>query len=184
MTSWESFKAPVKPLLAPGSRVYPEGILPLRIGRPSRGGEIILGLGDKIKHAAEKAGGKAKEAAGEATASDRLKADGKTDQAKAEMKQAGDKIKDAFKSTDRQSAFSGRRSSSHHGRTGGPVPVFGDFSSNHDGSARPGRPTQLFRRVGAVVRVAIEQIRVPGGNNPPTLTPIQQEPPPSLPVTP
>ena len=56
-----------------------------------------MGFGDKIKHAAEKVGGKGKEAAGEATGDEGLKAEGKTDQAKAGMKQAGEKIKDAFK---------------------------------------------------------------------------------------
>lgn len=56
-----------------------------------------MGLGDKIKHAAEKAGGKGKEAAGEVSGDDRLKAEGKTEQVKAELKQAADKVKDAFK---------------------------------------------------------------------------------------
>ena len=56
-----------------------------------------MGLGDKIKHAAEKVGGKGKEAAGKATGDESLKAEGKTDQAKAGMKQVGEKIKDAFK---------------------------------------------------------------------------------------
>lgn len=56
-----------------------------------------MGLGDKIKHAAEKIGGKGKEAAGKATGDESLKAEGKTDQAKAGMKQAGEKIKDAFR---------------------------------------------------------------------------------------
>lgn len=56
-----------------------------------------MALGDKIKHAAEKVGGKGKEVAGEATDNDRLKAEGKADQVKAEMKQAAEKVKDAFK---------------------------------------------------------------------------------------
>lgn len=56
-----------------------------------------MGLGDKIKHAAEKASGKAKEAAGDVTDNEKLKAEGKAEQAKAELKQAGDKAKDAFK---------------------------------------------------------------------------------------
>jgi uncharacterized protein YjbJ (UPF0337 family) len=56
-----------------------------------------MGFGDKIKHAAEKVGGKGKEAAGEATGDEGLKAEGKTDQTKAGLKQAGEKIKDAFK---------------------------------------------------------------------------------------
>ncbi|MCZ2404089.1 CsbD family protein [Paenarthrobacter sp. Z7-10] len=56
-----------------------------------------MGLGDKIDNAAEKMGGKGKEAAGEATNDDGLKAEGQGDQAKADLKQAGEKVKDAFK---------------------------------------------------------------------------------------
>ncbi|MDZ4092437.1 MAG: CsbD family protein [Arthrobacter sp.] len=56
-----------------------------------------MGLGDKIQNAAEKAGGKGKEAAGNATGDDRLKAEGQADQSKADLKQAGEKVKDAFK---------------------------------------------------------------------------------------
>lgn len=56
-----------------------------------------MGLGDKFKHAAEKAAGKGKETAGEATGNESLKAQGKNDQSKANLKQAAEKIKDAFK---------------------------------------------------------------------------------------
>jgi uncharacterized protein YjbJ (UPF0337 family) len=56
-----------------------------------------MGLGDKISNAAEKAGGKGKEAAGDATGDENLKAEGQTDQAKGDLKQAGEKVKDAFK---------------------------------------------------------------------------------------
>jgi uncharacterized protein YjbJ (UPF0337 family) len=56
-----------------------------------------MGLGDKIENAAEKAGGKGKEAAGNATGDDSLKAEGHADQAKGDVKQAGEKVKDAFK---------------------------------------------------------------------------------------
>jgi uncharacterized protein YjbJ (UPF0337 family) len=56
-----------------------------------------MGLGDKIENAAEKAGGKGKEAAGNATGDDSLKAEGHADQAKGGLKQAGEKVKDAFK---------------------------------------------------------------------------------------
>ena len=56
-----------------------------------------MGLDDKIDNAAEKLGGKGKEAAGEATGDSSLKAEGKGDQAKADLKQAGEKVKDAFK---------------------------------------------------------------------------------------
>ncbi len=56
-----------------------------------------MGLGDKIKHTAEKVGGKGKEATGKATGNDRLKAEGKAEQVKADLKQAAEKAKDAFK---------------------------------------------------------------------------------------
>ena len=57
----------------------------------------VMGLDDKIENAGEKLGGNAKEAAGKATGNERLEAEGKGDQAKADVKQAGEKIKDAFK---------------------------------------------------------------------------------------
>ncbi|MHA7288728.1 CsbD family protein [Arthrobacter sp. MDT3-24] len=56
-----------------------------------------MGLDDKIGNAAEKLGGKGKEAAGEATGDENLKAEGKTDQPAADIKQAGEKVKDAIK---------------------------------------------------------------------------------------
>jgi uncharacterized protein YjbJ (UPF0337 family) len=56
-----------------------------------------MGLGDKIENTAEKAGGKGKEAAGSATGDEGLKNEGKADQASADVKQAGEKVKDAFK---------------------------------------------------------------------------------------
>lgn len=56
-----------------------------------------MGLDDKIENTAEKLGGKGKEAAGEATGDESLKAEGQGDQAKSDLKQAGEKIKDAFK---------------------------------------------------------------------------------------
>ncbi len=56
-----------------------------------------MGLDDKIENAAENLAGKGKEAAGEAKGDPGLKAEGKNDQAKADLKQAGEKAKDAFK---------------------------------------------------------------------------------------
>jgi uncharacterized protein YjbJ (UPF0337 family) len=56
-----------------------------------------MGVGDKIKNAAEAAKGKAKEATGDATDDRDLQAEGQTDQTKADLKQAGEKAKDAFK---------------------------------------------------------------------------------------
>jgi uncharacterized protein YjbJ (UPF0337 family) len=56
-----------------------------------------VGLDDKIGNAAEKLGGKGKEAAGDATGDESLRAEGQGDQAKGDLKQAGEKVKDAFK---------------------------------------------------------------------------------------
>jgi uncharacterized protein YjbJ (UPF0337 family) len=56
-----------------------------------------MGLDDKIKNTADKLGGKGKEAAGEASGDESLKAEAKGDQAKADLKQAGEKVKDVFK---------------------------------------------------------------------------------------
>lgn len=54
-----------------------------------------MGATDKARHAAEDLGGKAKEAAGQMTDDERLEAEGKADQAEADLKQRGEKIKDA-----------------------------------------------------------------------------------------
>lgn len=51
---------------------------------------------DKAKHTAQQAKGKLKEAAGEATGNKDLRAKGKADQTKANLKQAGEKVKDAM----------------------------------------------------------------------------------------
>ena len=56
-----------------------------------------MGLDDKIQNAAEKAGGKVKEGVGDATDNERLEAEGQADQTKANLKQAGENVKDAFK---------------------------------------------------------------------------------------
>lgn len=56
-----------------------------------------MGLDDKIKNSADKLGGKGNESAGEATGDENLRAEGKGDQAKSDLKQAGEKVKDVFK---------------------------------------------------------------------------------------
>ena len=56
-----------------------------------------MGLDDKIDNAAEKMGGKAKEATGAATNDESLRSEGQMDQVKADLKQAGEKVKDAFR---------------------------------------------------------------------------------------
>lgn len=56
-----------------------------------------MGLSDKISNAAESAKGKAKQALGEATDDEQLQAEGQVDQSKADLKQAGEKVEDAFR---------------------------------------------------------------------------------------
>ncbi|WP_328303292.1 CsbD family protein [Actinomycetospora sp. NBC_00405] len=53
---------------------------------------------DKIDNKTDKLKGKVKEAAGTAQGDEDLRAEGKKDQTKGDVKQAGEKIKDAFKS--------------------------------------------------------------------------------------
>ncbi len=56
-----------------------------------------MGLDDKIKNAAEEATGKVKEGLGKASDDERLEAEGQNDQSKANVKQAGENVKDAFR---------------------------------------------------------------------------------------
>ena len=56
-----------------------------------------MGTDDKLKNTANEKLGEAKEAMGKASGDDDLKTEGKTDQVKANLKQAGEKVKDAFK---------------------------------------------------------------------------------------
>lgn len=56
-----------------------------------------MSFADKAKDKAEELMGKLKEGAGEATGDKGLKAEGKAEQIKANIKQAGEKIKDALK---------------------------------------------------------------------------------------
>ncbi len=57
---------------------------------------IMNDAGDKMKHQGEELGGKAKEAVGKLTDNEELEAEGRADQTKANLKQAGDNVKDAF----------------------------------------------------------------------------------------
>lgn len=56
-----------------------------------------MGLGDKIRNAAAKRGGKMKEATGKAAGDERLRSEARGEQVKADLKQAAEKVKDAFK---------------------------------------------------------------------------------------
>ena len=53
---------------------------------------------DKASNKVTDIKGKVKESAGKATDDDSLEAEGKTDQTKSSLKQAGENVKDAFKS--------------------------------------------------------------------------------------
>ena len=55
-----------------------------------------MGLTDKIKNEAEKVGGEVKEKVGEHTDDRDLQAEGKRDQVAGDLKNAGEKVKDAF----------------------------------------------------------------------------------------
>ena len=56
-----------------------------------------MSTGDKIEHKAEEAKGAVKEGVGRMTDNEDLEAEGRADQAAADVKQAGDKAKDAAK---------------------------------------------------------------------------------------
>jgi len=56
-----------------------------------------MGIADKASNKAEELKGQGKQATGRATNDPELEAEGKTDQATGDLKQAGEKIKDVFK---------------------------------------------------------------------------------------
>ena len=55
----------------------------------------VMGLGDKISHKAEELAGKAKAGAGDATDNPDLEAEGRAEEAEANVKQTGDDVADA-----------------------------------------------------------------------------------------
>ena len=57
-----------------------------------------MGISDKINNKVEDVAGKAKEGIGSATGDKSTENEGKIDQVKANLKDAGEKVKDAFKS--------------------------------------------------------------------------------------
>jgi uncharacterized protein YjbJ (UPF0337 family) len=56
-----------------------------------------MGLDDKVRNQSEQVAGKIKEGAGKVTDDERLEAEGKGEQFSSDMKQAGEKVKDAFR---------------------------------------------------------------------------------------
>jgi uncharacterized protein YjbJ (UPF0337 family) len=57
-----------------------------------------MGATDKVKNKIDDAGGKAKEAVGRVSGDRSTENEGRKDQAKANLKDAGENVKDAFKS--------------------------------------------------------------------------------------
>jgi uncharacterized protein YjbJ (UPF0337 family) len=56
-----------------------------------------MGWDDKLKNKKGEAKGEAKEQLGKATNDEEMEREGRTDQTKSNIKQAGEKVKDAFK---------------------------------------------------------------------------------------
>jgi uncharacterized protein YjbJ (UPF0337 family) len=55
-----------------------------------------MGWEDKLSNKKDEAAGAAKEKVGKATDDEKMEREGKTDQTKSNLKQAGEKVKDAF----------------------------------------------------------------------------------------
>jgi uncharacterized protein YjbJ (UPF0337 family) len=56
-----------------------------------------MGWNDKLRNKKDEVKGSAKEHLGKATDDEQMEREGKTDQTKSNLKQAGEKVKDAFK---------------------------------------------------------------------------------------
>lgn len=67
------------------------------LGVAGRGYALHMGTDDKIDNKADEFKGKVKEGVGRATDDPNLEAQGKNDQTKSNLRQAGEKVKDAFK---------------------------------------------------------------------------------------
>jgi uncharacterized protein YjbJ (UPF0337 family) len=57
----------------------------------------MMGWDDKLKNKKDEAQGAAKEHLGKAKGDEQMESEGKTDQSVSNLKQAGEKVKDAFK---------------------------------------------------------------------------------------
>jgi uncharacterized protein YjbJ (UPF0337 family) len=91
------------PLAAPGpwrtpARSVRAGHWLLHTAAETTGKEPFMSLEDNASNKAEELKGQVKEQTGKATGNEELKAEGKADQASGNLKQAGEKVKDAFKS--------------------------------------------------------------------------------------
>jgi uncharacterized protein YjbJ (UPF0337 family) len=69
----------------------------LGVGLAALGTGLDMSNEDKVSNKIDELAGKGKEAAGRATDNPDLEAEGKGDQTKSNLKQAGEKVKDVFK---------------------------------------------------------------------------------------
>lgn len=67
-----------------------------RIVNQARKGMVYMATEDKAAHKVTEVKGKVKEEVGKVTGDEEMEAEGQADQVKGNLKQAGDKIKDAF----------------------------------------------------------------------------------------
>src|SRR5680860_1246644 len=87
-------------LIDVGSQVTPEARIPCSkrgYERASQPKETLMSFLDKFKNKRDSTLGKAKETHGSATGNKSLQNEGKADQSKADLKSAGENVKDAFK---------------------------------------------------------------------------------------
>ena len=80
-----------------GDRVARNTYLSPDTSSGTRSEEIGMSAVDKAKNKVENLGGQAKEAVGNASGDQDTKNEGKADQVKSNLKDAGEKVKDAFK---------------------------------------------------------------------------------------
>jgi uncharacterized protein YjbJ (UPF0337 family) len=90
-----AFRRPLRRHVSPSSG-YGTALRGVHISAQMRGGPT-MGAGDKARHAGEKAKGKAEEVVGKATDNPTKTGHGQRKQTKADLKQAGEKTKDALK---------------------------------------------------------------------------------------
>ena len=80
---------------SPRGRLWGQEVL-VPLSAPKQSEVLDVSATDKAKNAAQEAKGKVKEVAGRVADDEKLEHEGRADQAKADLKQAGEKVKDAL----------------------------------------------------------------------------------------
>src|ERR1035437_11009481 len=81
--------------ISPGAEGIPAA--PRQRSNDQQEGSLKMGWDDKLENKKDEAKGAAKEQLGKATDDEQMQREGKTDQTKSNLKQAGEKVKDAFR---------------------------------------------------------------------------------------